>query len=202
MVILGPSVLITQYKTVSCCAPQATHLSQVALNLWATFVTIFGLLLTSWLDCPAVLHESRLAGLPAWNGKQKRVMDLLPEIFTKEWGFPNHSFSIQISEKPVAPPLDIPSRSPNRIGAARLGLIKVLFNGHDNSWDCALFEKLKLKINMADLKMNRQRKSKRKDDNSVSFTFYFSFWLNVHWSGQLRDIKVLFEKPFDYDISL
>ena len=46
MVILGPSVLITQYKTVSCPAPHATHLSQVALDLWATFVTIFGLLLT------------------------------------------------------------------------------------------------------------------------------------------------------------
>ena len=45
----------------------------------------------------------------------------------------NLSFSIQISEKPVAPPLDIPSRSPNRIGASRLGLIRVLFSGHDNS---------------------------------------------------------------------
>ena len=46
MVILGPSVLIAQYKTVSCPAPHATHLSQLALDLRATFVTIFGLLLT------------------------------------------------------------------------------------------------------------------------------------------------------------
>ena len=38
----------------------------------------------------------------------------------------------QISEKPVAPPLDIPSRSPNRIGAERLGLIRVLFNYVDS----------------------------------------------------------------------
>ena len=41
-------------------------------------------------------------------------------VFTKEWGFPNHSFSIQINEKPVAPPLDIPSRHPNRTGACSL----------------------------------------------------------------------------------
>ena len=27
------------------------------------------------------------------------------------------SFSVQISDKPVAPPLDIPSRHPNQIGA-------------------------------------------------------------------------------------
>ena len=45
MVILGPSVLIAQYKTVSCPAPHTTHLSQVALDS-ATFLTIFGLLLT------------------------------------------------------------------------------------------------------------------------------------------------------------
>ena len=32
----------------------------------------------------------------------------------------DHSFSIQISEKPVAPPLDIPSRHPNQIGACSL----------------------------------------------------------------------------------
>ena len=111
-------------------------------------------------------------------------MDLPPEIFTKECGFPNHSFSTQISEKPVAPPLDIPSRSPNRIGAARLGLIRVLFNGHDNSSDCALFEKPKLKINMADLKMNwaKTEQEKRRQFCEFYILFYILIKCALQWS--------------------
>ena len=35
-------------------------------------------------------------------------------------------FSIQISEKPVAPPLDIPSRHPNQIGASSCALRSVV----------------------------------------------------------------------------
>ena len=65
-------------------------------------------------------------------------------------------FSMQISEKPVASPLDIPSRNPSRTGTSVQASLELLaaFSGHDNSRDCALFEKTKLKIKMLDFKMN------------------------------------------------
>ena len=78
MVILGPSVLIAQYKTVSCPAPHATHM-HIFPKLHLTYELLYlyvshdirspldcpAVLHESSLDCPAVLHESRLAELPA-----------------------------------------------------------------------------------------------------------------------------------------
>ena len=96
----------------------------------------------------AVLHESRLAELPAWNGKQKRVRDLPPEIFTKSEGFPTILFLYR-SVKSLSRLLWI-----SQVGALTELAQPVLASseccsnyGHDNSWGCALFENLKLKIN-------------------------------------------------------
>ena len=56
---------------------------------------------------------------------------------------------------------------------------------------------------MADLKLNWAKKEQEKRQQFCEFyiLFYILFYINVKCSGQLRDIKVLFEKPFDYDIS-
>ena len=123
MVILGPSVLIAQYKTVSCPAPHTTHLSQVVLDSSATFLTIFGLLLTVLLFFTNLGSQNCPREIASKKGSWSAARDLHKRVRV-----PNHSFSIEIGEKPVAPPLDIPSRSHNRIGAARFGLVRVLFN--------------------------------------------------------------------------
>ena len=193
MVILGPSVLIAQYKTVLCLAPHATHLSQVALDLWATFLTIFGLLLTVLLFFTNLGSQNYPREMASKKGswicppRSSQKSDGFPTILFLYRSVKNQSRLLWISQVGALTELAQPVLASSECCWMVMTTVETAHFLKNWNW------KLTWRI-------IGQRKSKRKDDNSVSFTF-FTFWLNVHCSGQLRDIKVLFEKPFDYDIS-